>query len=83
MIQEVDSNALKTVYPYKCFSGYMGLAIVGGSLASQGLANSWVNYLSEAYQRSEGCEDPSFSVWCPLWSKMNETSKLHSFQERG
>ena len=58
MIQEVDSNALKTIYPYKFFSGYMGLAIVGGSLASQGLANSWVSYLSEAYRGLRAVKTP-------------------------
>ena len=31
MIQEVDSNALKITYSYKCLSGYMGLSVVEGS----------------------------------------------------
>lgn len=54
--------------------------MVGGSLAFWKLASSWVDYLAEAYQSSTGCEDPNFSVWCPIWSKMSKTSKQHDFQ---
>lgn len=57
MIQEVNSNALKIINSFKCFLD-TGLAIVGDSLASQELADSWIGYLAEAFQRSDGCEDP-------------------------
>lgn len=52
-----------------------------GSLAFQRLADSWVGSLAQVDQRSDGCEDPSFSVWYPLWSKINANSKVHSFPE--
>lgn len=61
--------------------GYTGLALLGDSLASQELANFWVGYLAETFQRYDDCEDANFSVWCLLWSRMNEAFKVHSFSE--
>lgn len=54
--------------------------MVGDFLASQELADSWVGYLAEAFQRSDDCKDPSFSVWCPVWSRMNGTLKVYILQ---
>lgn len=58
-------------------------AVSGGgvSLAFQGLANSQVSYLPEAHWRSDDCEDPSCSAWCPLWPKMNETPNYTASKE--